>query len=281
MKNTKSLTLTNEEYRAIDAVANSDLLSIEKSPANYIWTKNAPQDPAKVAAFDFGTALHVALLEPELFAKEVIIFDGAKSRETKKYSDFAAENKGIILLESEYDKLRFTVDGAMYHPTVKRLLTAKSDKEGSIFAYDEDYSVARKIRPDIDYVPHGNPLLADVKTTASIADWRDTAKWKNPLFTHGYGHTAAYYMDTASLYYGQQINEYTFIVLQKSVEMGRYPVAAITITRDECESLGFFQQVGHNLSKYAECKHTNLWDEVERFDESIFGLDSVSLGFEE
>ena len=62
-----STTLTNEEYRAIDAISNGELQQIANNPADYIWAKTAPVDTTKTAAFDFGTALHTALLEPELF----------------------------------------------------------------------------------------------------------------------------------------------------------------------------------------------------------------------
>ena len=182
----------------------------------------------------------------------------------------------MILLESEYDKLRFTVDGAKYHPTVNRLLTAKSDKECSIFTRDDDFNIDCKVRPDLDYVEYGQPLLADVKTTNLISDWRESARWKNPLYTHGYGHTAAYYMEVASNHYGIEINEYTFIVLQKTIELGRYPVAAITITREECMGLGFFGQLYANMDKYALCLKTNNWDEVERF-ECLADLDDIKI----
>ena len=277
----KSLIMTNAEYRAYPGIANSDLQLIENSPADYIWSKNAPQDPSKVAAFDFGTALHAALLEPEKFNDEVLVYSQTKTRETKAFHEFANEHKdSVILLESEYNKLRFMVDGAQYHPAVNRFLSAKSDKEGSIFVTDSN-GIERKIRPDLDYVNHGSQILADVKTTANISDWRDSARWKNPLFTHGYGHTAAYYMDTASLFYGTEINEYTFIILQKTVEMGRYPVAAITITREECEILGFFDQMNRNLDKYAQCLSEDEWATVESFDDSIFGGDKTMVGFED
>ena len=272
----KTLNLTNDQYRAKTGIANSDLQMIERSAADYKWSQEAPRDPSKVGAFDYGTALHLALLEPEKFNSEVVVYSKTKTRTTKDFIEFEANTDGLILLESEYDKLKFTVDGAKYHPTVNRLLTIKSDKECSIFVDDAEYNIARKIRPDLDYIDHGLPMLGDVKTTEKISDWRESAQWKNPLFTHGYGHTAAYYMDTASIHHGFQINNYTFIVIQKHVEMGRYPVAAINISRAECEALGFFDQIHANLHKYAKCLHSNNWDEVERF-ECLAGSDEITI----
>lgn len=273
----KRLDLTNDQYRKESGVSNSDLMLIERSPSDYMWSLGAPRDTAKTAAFDFGTALHTAMLEPEKFNDQVIVYSQTKTRETKAFHEFmlSQSDDAIILLESEYNKIRFAVDGAQYHPSVNRILTAKSDKEGSIFVMDKERDITRKIRPDLDYVDYGLPVLADLKSTANLSDWRQDARWKNPLFTHGYAHTAAYYMDTASIEYGIQINEYIFIVVQKTIEMGRYPVAAITITRDELEMLGAFDQVNHNLDTYATCLHANNWDSVERFP--MFGNDGEIL----
>ena len=272
MKNYKSLTMSNSEYRDHEGVANSDLLLIERSASDYIWSRNAPVDESKTAAFDFGTALHTALLEPEKFNDQVVSYSQTKTRETKAFQEFLAEHNDeskIILLEYEYDKLRFTVDGAKYHPAVNRLLTCPSDKEASIFVNDKARGIVRKIRPDLDYCNHGRLLIADAKSTDKISDWREDARWKNPLFTRNYAHTAAYYMDTATMFYGENVDEYTFVVIQKHIEMGRYPVAAITITRDELNGLGAFDQMNYNLDKYATCLHSNNWDEVERFP--LFG----------
>ena len=263
----KTLTLTNDEYRQKTGISNSDLMLIERTPADYIWSKDAPRDSSKTAAFDMGKALHTAVLEPEKFNDQVIVYSQTKTRETKAFHEFmlGQDDNAIILLESEYDKLRFMVDGAKYHPTVNRLLTTQSDKEGSIFIADKARDITCKIRPDLDYIPYGDLLLGDVKTTMDLTDWRQDARWKNPLFTHNYAHTAAYYMDVASIEYDEQINDYTFVVFQKKVEMGRYPVAAINITREELNMIGAFDRVNYNLDTYATCLHSNNWDSVERF----------------
>ena len=255
-------------YRSVDAVANSDLLLIERNPSDYIWNREAPSDPSKTGTIDLGTAIHTALLEPELFAKSVAIYTATKSRDTVKFAEFeqAPENEGkIVLLEKEYDQLRLMVDSAHAHPTMRRFLTANGDNECSIYAKDEGRGIMRKIRPDRDLIGGGIPLLCDLKKTASIEDWREGVRWRNPLFKFNYGHTAAYYMDTASIHYSEQINEYAFLLVQSSVEMGKYPVAVITVTREELQQYGFFDRMNANLDKYAECRKSDNWYGVERF----------------
>jgi exodeoxyribonuclease VIII len=63
--------MTQEEYRAVDALSNSELQLIARSPSEIEWSRNAPVDNTKTAAFDFGTALHAALLEPDTFNDSV------------------------------------------------------------------------------------------------------------------------------------------------------------------------------------------------------------------
>lgn len=272
----KHLGLPNEDYHAASGISNSGLTLIGRNPADYIWSQNAPVNPQKATSTDCGTAIHAALLEPELMQDYLVA--PVKGRDTIKFAEFAKENDGkTVLTQSEYDIVRFSVDSAMAHPTIKRFLDAKGECESSIFVKDvinvtdprdgsnKDVEITRKIRPDKDLTVGGLPLLIDVKKTASIADWRDFKTWKNPLFTYDYGHNAAYYLDTASLFYGEDYDEYTFILVQSTVELGKYPVTAMTITRSELEELGFFAKMQANLQEYATRKLTNDWFYVERF----------------
>jgi len=276
MKHSK---LTNDEYREINAISNGELQQIETNPADYIWNKNAPQDPTKALAFDFGTALHTALLEPELFNSQVVIYDQTKSRDTVKFQKFMETQTkcSLVLLESEYDKIRFMVDSAKAHPTFSDYLKSCPQRESSIVV-DNFHGVAVKIRPDL----HNDDLawIGDLKSTADLSDWRDTARWKNPLFKFNYGFTAAFYMDVYQEYLGNPVDEYTFLVCQKTVSGGKHPVAVFTITRDELEMYGFFERVYSALETYKECKAENNWSDMERFP--VFpGFDDVSVSFEE
>jgi exodeoxyribonuclease VIII len=268
--------MTQEEYRAVDALSNSELQLIARSPSEIEWSRNAPVDNTKTAAFDFGTALHAALLEPETFNDSVLVYTDTKSRETVKFKAFydahMSEGK-LILLEDEYSKIRFQVDSAYAHPTFAKIMRDAEHLEASIFT-DLD-GIAVKIRPDLITNSYA---LCDVKTTSSIDDWRNSAKWKNPLFTHGYGHTAAFYMDVLSEASDMQVDSYTFLVVQKTISLGKYPVAVITITREECERYGFFDDVYANLARYKQCKADDNWIGYESFPAfPVFESEQISI----
>lgn len=260
------LDLPSDIYHSAPGISNSGLMLIKNNPADYIWSKNAPVNVASTKSVDIGTAIHAGILEPHKFS-DMVAVGPTKGRDTIKFTDFCAENQSkICLTESEYDLARLAIDSAFAHPTIKKFIDAKGHCESSIFWSDKERDILCKIRPDKDLTPSGIPLLVDVKTTSSISDWRSELTWKNPLFTMDYGHNAAFYLTGASAHYGVEYQEYCFILIQTTAEIGRYPVAIMTITRGELESLGFFDEVRRNLDAY-ECNlKTNAWDShVEEF----------------
>ena len=273
--------LSHEDYLALDKISNGELQLIQRNPSDYIWNKTAPRNDSKAAAFDFGSALHMAILEPELFNEENIdVYTDTKTRDTKKFHDYMAaqDGKKLVLMEAEYTQLRLMVDSALAHPSFAFYIENATHKETTIIAGDV------KTRPDLMIIDQESgkcSALCDVKTTANIDDWRSDAKWKNPLFTHGYGHTAALYMETASHHFNQEINEYTFLVLQKSVEFGRYPVAIFVVTRDELIRYGFFDSMFSNLETYRECKAQDNWFGKESFPQFYVKEDGIEISDEE
>ena len=256
------LNMPNELYHACAGISNTGLNLIKDNPANYIWSKNAPQDPSKTNAIDIGSAVHACLLEPEKI--DQILVGPTKGRDTIKFAQFCEENQGkIVLTETEYTQVKYSVDSALAHPTIAEILGLKSHNESSMFWRDE--GTLCKIRPDMDLTPSGINALVDVKVTKSIDEWRSDLTWKNPLFTLNYGHNAAFYLRGASSHYGIDYDVYSFILIQSSACIGRYPVTVFSVTRQELENYGFFDDVESNLSKYKECINSGKWDHIESF----------------
>lgn len=265
--------MSPDDYRAADGVSNSDLLLLELRPSSVKQHKTAPRDPRKTGAADFGTIMHTALLEPEKFENSFVI-GPTKGRETKAFMEFEQEpeNRGkLILLENEYDQLRLTVDCALSDPTMQQYLRQhKFDAEASIFAHDKERDIMRKIRIDANYMPYGMKVIGDAKTSAGkgtgvIETWNSPREFINPLFALNYGHGAAYYLDTASLHYGEQIDDYVFLIIGKTAHFGIYPVDVRLITRAELEHYGFFDRMNRNLDEYADRLHSGDWVSVSRF----------------
>lgn len=280
MTSQKILNMSDKDYRAADGVANSELKLIENSQSDYVWSKNAPVDATKNEAAQLGTALHCKLLEPERY-DDLVLVASVKGRTTKAFQEMQADNpNNIVLTPDEAEKINIMAASVAAHPSASAIINALGDCESSIFATDPETGVLLKCRPDKDCVKSLGALV-DVKTTAIIDDWRakdslgNNLRWVNPLFAYGYGHQAAFYLYVASLHYGFDINKFTFVVVSKSISMGKYPVGVFSVTRQELQAWGFWDRMLDNIEKYQMCHETNAWVAEEGFSFEIIHDDNV------
>ena len=161
------------------------------------------------------------------------------------------------------------------HPSAKSILDLKGDCESSVFVKDEETGIKLKCRPDKDAV-ESSGIVIDVKTTANIDDWRSDKEWINPLYKFNYGHGASFYMDVLEQQYKTEIDFFIFLVIQNSVELGRYPVAVFQISRGELIEMGFWDRHRGNIEKFKQCTDSNDWIHSESFNfKSNFEQDFV------
>jgi len=259
--------ISMQEYRENEALSNHELQIFKNNPSSYIWNKKAPSDPNKTGTSDLGTALHAKLLEPETYDDLIIVAD-VKGRSTVAFSKLQIENpENIVLTEIEAEQVRIMADSAGHDPMFKAILDCDGQAEASVFVIDPNTGLKLKIRPDkVLYGFLGQSVtLADVKTTSNIDDWRNTAKWKNPLFTFGYGFTAAYYLYVGSIHFDTELTEYLFPIVQTSSCLGKYPVSVFKITKQELIEMGFWYEMLETLQYFAHCKAENEFTTFEYF----------------
>ena len=257
--------IPQEEYRAIDALANSSATMIERNPADYIWSSKAPVNHSKVQTKDFGTALHCALLEPAEY-EDLIFVSSVKGRNTKSFEQEVIDNpENIVLTADEAEQIKVMVGSVNSHPTAAHLLSQDGMAECSVISYDAERDVMLKCRPDKNLVKSIGACL-DVKTTGNLDDWRSDKEWINPLFKFDYGHQAAFYLHTLSLLYGFEVNRFVFIAVSSSVSLGRYPVGVFEVTKDQLIAWGFWQRMTANIERYKQCVENNDWLHSESFN---------------
>ena len=272
-------------YRQADGLANSDAQMIEKNPGDLVWSKIAPRNGAKSKTTDIGTALHCAILEPEKY-KDHIVVSEFKGRTAKGFKTEQEENKNkVVLTKDEYDQVNLMAESVFCHPSAKSLLALVGDCESSVFVTDKETGVKLKCRPDKDAVQSAG-IVIDVKTTASIDDWRSDKEWINPLYKFNYGHGASFYTDVLEQHYKTEIDSFVFLVIQNSVELGRYPVAVFQISRQELIDLGFWDRHRFNISEFSRCESGNDWIHTETFNFSggvsdYMADDDIEVTFED
>lgn len=235
--------MTNEEYHKTEAVSKSTLDMIAVDLNRVEWSRKCPQDQDKIKTFDFGDAMHAICLEPDRLKPEFVVMPELDARtkigkETKKL--FIAESQGKkILTFDEHKKLNLMFESVMAHPEARAIIEADGLCESSWFWTDKETGLECKCRPDKLIVSR----TADVKTT------EDLKKFHYSVDDYRYHVQNAWYCD--GLENCGIDNAYMeFLVIQKMIEIGRYPVRVVRLPDEAIEyGRGLYRQ---NLRAYAE-----------------------------
>lgn len=162
--------LSNETYHKLPANSPSRLKLLARSAAHYYDAYLAPdrevQEPTP--AMQVGTALHTAVLEPDLWDSTVAVPPQQFDRRTKVGRELAAEfereNAGrIVLAPDDADRVRRMADAVRRHPAARFLLDLPGRREASYTWSDVATGLPCKARPDWHSEDHR--LVVDVKTT--------------------------------------------------------------------------------------------------------------------
>jgi len=149
-----------------DYVSNSKIKLIMESPRKYYARYAEKVRPEETAAMRRGRLIHELLLQPEEFAKNVVLnpYDSFRTNAAKEWREKQLEaNPNVLIVSNEemdkYTRLRDTV---LSDPMVRDILD-KSTKETHGYAVDPESGMTLYSRPDI--VTHDG-IIADLKTVA-------------------------------------------------------------------------------------------------------------------
>jgi len=239
------LDMPNEAYHSMAGVSKTTLDMFATDPLSPIWAKNCPQDQDKIKTFDFGDAMHAICLEPDRLKEEFVIMpafnlrtnDGKAAKQA-----FESVHKGHkILTSDEHKKLNLMFESVMAHPKARALIEADGVAESSYFWVDEQTDIMGKCRPDKYIESQG--LLVDVKTTP------DLKKFSYSVDDYRYYVQDPWYCDGVSRFTGEQ-SRMEFLVIQKTIEIGRYPVMVCKLPTEAIEyGRAIYQE---NLRDYAK-----------------------------
>lgn len=233
---------TNEQYHAGPGISKSHLDAASGKSMRHYWHRYLnpnrepePQTPAKM----MGTALHCAILEPDLFPTEVIESPGF-DRRTKvgkaEWEAFQAQHQGKVILEPDDYATCLAMRDAVYsHPEAGPLMRAAGRSELSVYAIDAPTGELIKCR--IDRLLDSGSMIIDLKTTDDASPTgfgKSAANYRYPVQT-------AWYQRVLDAAYGEHPNDWVFLAIEKEppYALGLYfmepePVmrAAIAAQRD-------------------------------------------------
>jgi hypothetical protein len=225
-------------YHGTKALSKSGLDQFRKSPAHFRAWQDGTTKNESSPALEFGTAVHMAILEPELFALNYTLFTGDRRNKDGKMAYEAVIASGKIPLNQEqWDNITGAAAAVHAHPAAA-LLVEKIQTEVSCF----DSWNGVKVKARIDGL--AKDYIIDVKTTqdaSPVAFGKSCAQFR-------YHVQAAWYQRITG------VNRFIFIAVEKEAPYG---VACYELD-EQAISLGHII-IEEQLRTYVECEQLNSW----------------------
>lgn len=214
-------TMSSERYHAdpCDPMSLSSTGAktlVKECPAEF-WHQR--QHPEHKRAFDIGTAGHLMVLEPDLFADRVIVVrgydkkgnpsEGYTSADAREQRDAAYTIGKVPLLPAEVEMVQ-AMRAALWTDPIARFAFQDGQTEQSIFWQDPEFGVWRRTRPD--FLPNHRRYAVDYKTSTT-ANPREFKKQAHKLSYHQY---AAWQCDGIEAVTGDRPERFAFVVQSKS-----------------------------------------------------------------
>jgi hypothetical protein len=244
--------LSMAEYQARKALsAGGAWILSEECPARY-W-QVSPWNPEAMDVarreFDIGTALHLAVLEPDALAQRVapINADSYRTRAAQQAREAAHQAGKTPLLDQDFALVGALAAAVRKHRTAARLLDG-GRSEVSLFWTDDDTGVPCKAR--VDRLARDGKHLIDLKTCASAAPRAFAAQ----AFRDGHFLRAAWYLAGAAIVTGTVPQAYVFVCVEKEP-----PHVVSCYTLDERALAWGGQVMRRALRRFAVCRDALDW----------------------
>lgn len=243
--------ITNDDYHAGPGISQSALSALARSPLHY-WAQHV--DPNRErrepsAAMKLGSAIHMAVLEPELFVEAYVIAPKV-DRRTKDgkatWDQFVIDAGDKELLSAEdYIVCQSIAQQVRNHPTARKVFQDGIAEE-SVYWHDRETGLLCRCRPDW---MKGN-VIVDLKST----DDASHAAFQRSAWNYRYWMQAAWYMDGVEQATGIRPEAFVFAAFEKSA-----PYACAFYYADEAMLEMGRREYRKLLNVLTHCIATDTW----------------------
>lgn len=216
--------IPEKSYHNIPAVGSSVLGQLDRG-GDYLEDYLSKEQGG--AHFDFGSAIHLAILQPELFQESVKIGPNS-DRRTKEWKEFAKEvpEDSYVITAKEYEDLIDIVNACVEHDLVRQIIDSCEHREVSALWREDGV----KCKGRFDLLDLKGGAIFDVKTTAKGVT-SDKIRWSIRDFR--YNIQAAHYLAGAKAA-GYELENYGLIFICKNTKKVRvYELSKATLERAE------------------------------------------------
>ncbi len=252
----------NDAYHSGLGISKSHLDTIAGASPRHYWHKYLNPDrerDAPTPAMVLGTAIHSAILEPDLFTSEYVADPGINRRTNAgkaEYEAFVAENAGKTVLDDDQMQACLAVRDAVHmHPVAGGLLTG-GRAEQSFYAIDPETGELVKCR--VDYL--AGDLIVDVKSTEDASPTGFAKSCAN----FRYPHQVAWYRDVLDSAFGEHPQHWVFLAVEKK------PPYAVGIYFPHSEDVRRAREAcRRDLMRIIECKRSGQFPD--------YGIEALPL----
>ena len=251
--------MTNAEYHSDTShISKSGLDKIESSPLDYWWHYLRPdREPNKpTEAMIFGTALHLAVLEPNEFQETYVVMPSINKRTNVGKAEYISlramcDINGQVLIDPiDYDNVRRMRDAIFKHPTAK-LLFQNGLAEQTYMFQEPNTGANVKIRPD--WLCNNSGLVVDLKTT------EDATKggFAKSAYNYKYYKQDPLYLDGLEIS-GNERAGFVFVNIEKTEPFK----IGVHYLDNRSRQFGRDEYL-RNCETYVECLQTGIWKGYE------------------
>ena len=237
-------TLTNEQYHKSPGISSSGLVKfIQYSPAHYKAYLTEPREQTDAMAL--GSAIHMAILEPNLFESTYVCKPQDMSFATKEGKEWKSKNAGKSILAFDKFETCLRIRDKFNKSPILKAYVSGGEAESSWFWEDPQTGLVCKCRPD--YLI-GNTIL-DIKTTE---DCRPN-HFQYQIRKYRYDVQSAFYVRGMEKCLGSKVN-FLHVVVEKNApfEVSVYQLDEASIERASLD-------VHNALFQMKECMDKNEW----------------------
>lgn len=255
--------LSNEAYHSIDSLSSTGIKRLLQSPAHYRWDMDNPREQTE--SMLLGTALHMAVLEPVLYADQLVVVPAsapkkptAAQRAAAKPTPAAIESMAfwgrieaeqaagkLVLTEAQHDRVSGMVRAVQRHPMSEML----TDGAAEISFQWDDARLGIPCRCRFDYLRQDG-IAIDLKTTvnASAEDFAKSAA------NFGYHLSAAHYGNGHEHLLDASLKAFVLLAVENTAP---YCVAAYVLESDAI--LFGKDRVEEAMLLYKQCRDSGYW----------------------
>lgn len=233
------------------AASFSTLRKFDRTPMHAQWAITHPPEPTE--AMEFGTAVHLAVLEPDRFAEECVVAPKVDRRYKEGKAEWAAflalADGKVVLSADDYAACEAMRDAVWAHPIAAELLAGAGHSEVGAVWTDAETGQDCKALIDRIGTHAGWTWLVDLKTCRDAAP----IPFRRDVETQRYHAQAAMTMDGCEVL-APRNRRFCWIAVEKDAPhcVAVYEAPLLMLEAGKVRYRRW-------LRSYVECRANNIW----------------------